>query len=62
MRFLGCGHTALWDNEECDPRGAAALVYTSLAEFVLRIAESKYIPIDSLVGARYRELLDEMGA
>jgi len=53
-------HDELWEDDGPSPRGCAVLIHRSLAEFLLRLAEQRYIPIDSCSGDDYRRVVDEM--
>lgn len=53
-------HDTLWEDELTSARDCSVLIFDSLAELMLRIAEAKYIPRDAHSGAEYRELRDEM--
>lgn len=57
---LFVSHDEFWEDRECSPRRCAVLIYRSLAEFMLRTAEMKYVPLDWSTGMEYRKLFDEM--
>ena len=57
VRFVS--HDILWESET-RPRECSVLIFKSLAEFLLRIVEDKFIPIDYDSGCEFRHVVDEM--
>lgn len=53
-------HDTLWEEENTSARDCSVLIFDSLAELMLRIAESKYIPTDYYSGSEYRKTRNEM--